>query len=77
MTKRIQVSGRLGGSNRETDMLRLDDLAKEHGLSFTTSGAAWFFDFDVQTFRARSLGQALAFAEGFDRAMKEKSRKKR
>jgi hypothetical protein len=55
--------------NRETDTLRLNDLAKEHGLVFTTSGATWFFD--DYSFRARSLGQALAFAEGFDRAIRQ------
>jgi hypothetical protein len=59
-------------SNLETDTLRLHDLAKEHGLNFTTSGATWYFD--DHTFRARSLGQALAFAEGFDRARKQKRR---
>jgi hypothetical protein len=59
-------------SNRETDVLRLHDLAKEHGLNSTMSGATWYFD--DHTFRARGLGQALAFAEGFDRARKHKRR---
>jgi hypothetical protein len=55
-------------SYRETDRLRLHDLAKEHGLKFRRVGSAYLFD--DHTFTARNQGQALAFAEGFDRAAK-------
>ena len=53
---------------RDSDRLRLDDLAREHGLKFKRVGQSYLFD--DYTFTARSLGQALAFAEGFDRARK-------
>ena len=55
-------------NDRETDTLRLQDLAQEHGLKFKRVGRAYLFD--DYTFTACSLLQALAFAEGFDRARK-------
>jgi hypothetical protein len=51
--------------DKETDTLRLNDLAKQHGLTITRDGDKYVFD----SFTAHGLTQALAFAEGFDRAV--------
>ena len=61
----------------ETDLLRLADLAKQHGFTYQTVGGQFYFfneDIhhnanDVPDYTARGLREALAFAEGFDRAM--------
>jgi hypothetical protein len=50
--------------DRETDALRLNDLATEHGLSFRRVGSTYCFD----EFTAHGLKQALGFVEGFNRA---------
>jgi hypothetical protein len=52
--------------DEETDTLRLHDVAKEHGLTFTQHGAT----FQFESFTAHGLKQALGFVEGFDRARK-------
>jgi hypothetical protein len=51
--------------DEETDTLRLYDLTRQHGLTFTRDGDTYVFD----SFTAHGLPQALAFAEGFDRAI--------
>jgi hypothetical protein len=50
--------------DRETDRLRLNELASKHGLSFRKVGRTYIFD----DFTAHGLKQALGFAEDFDRA---------
>ncbi len=50
--------------SKETDILRLKDLAKQHGLIFKRVRGNYRFDH----FTAHGLPQALGFAEGFDRA---------
>jgi hypothetical protein len=52
-------------SEKETDALRLNDLAKQYGLNFRRVGSTYKFE----DFNAHGLRQALGFAEGFDRAM--------
>jgi hypothetical protein len=60
----------------DTDLIRLKDLVKRHGLSCRTNGASYQFDdrvgeeafTDGDIYTARGLTEALAFAEGFDRA---------
>ena len=52
--------------DKETDTLRLNDVAKEHGLSFARHGST----FQFEDFTAHGLEQALGFVEGFDRARK-------
>ncbi len=51
--------------DRETDILRLDDLAEQYGLTFQRRGSLYIFN----DFIAHGLRQALGFAEGYDRAM--------
>jgi hypothetical protein len=51
--------------DKEIDTLRLYDLARHHSLAFTRDGDTYAFD----SFTAHGLSQALAFAEGFDRAI--------
>jgi hypothetical protein len=51
-------------SELETDIMRLNDLAKQHGLKFRRVGSTYTFD----DFTAHGLKQALGFVEGFDRA---------
>jgi hypothetical protein len=46
-----------------TDLLRLNDLARQRALGFVQDGNAYRFN----GFTAQGLTQALAFAEGFDR----------
>jgi hypothetical protein len=50
-------------SDKETDTLRLNDLAKQHRLTFKRVGSTYIFD----DFTAHGLRQALGYAEGFDR----------
>jgi hypothetical protein len=50
--------------DKETDLLRLDSIAQQHGLTFKRVGSTYQFD----DFTAHGLEQALGFAEGFDRA---------
>ena len=50
--------------DKETDLLRLDSLAQQHGLTYKRVGRTYQFD----DFTAHGLEQALGFAEGFDRA---------
>lgn len=52
-------------SSKESDALRLNDLAQEHGLPFKRTGMFYIFD----DFIACGLAQALGYAEGFDRAI--------
>jgi hypothetical protein len=52
-------------SFKESDALRLDDLAEEHGLTFKRTGMVYRFE----DFTAYGLDQALGYAEGFDRAI--------
>src|SRR5258708_12070278 len=49
---------------KETDAVRLNDLAEQHGLSFRRVGMIYRFE----DFTAYGLDQALGYAEGFDRA---------
>jgi hypothetical protein len=58
-------------NDRETDALRLNDLAREHGLTFKRVRSTYQFE----DYTAHGLKQALGFAEGYDRAMKQKHRK--
>jgi hypothetical protein len=66
----------LKSNDHETDLLRLNDLAKQHGLSYRRVGVAYYFDDAVGEkaftegfiYVARGSREALAFAEGFDRA---------
>lgn len=50
---------------KESDMARLNNLATRHGLSIKRSGMVYRFE----DFTAYGLGQALGYAEGFDRAI--------
>jgi hypothetical protein len=50
-------------SDQETDILRLNDLAEQHGLTFKRVGRLYIFD----DFTAHGLRQALGYVEGFDR----------
>jgi hypothetical protein len=59
----------VGTGEEETDTFRLNDLAKEHGLTLRRVGSTYKFD----DFNAHGLRQALGFAEGFDRAMASRS----
>jgi hypothetical protein len=59
----------------ETDLLRLADLAKEHGFTYIKVGTRYYFDTEIKgpfqdgfIYSAHGLREALAFAEGFDRA---------
>jgi hypothetical protein len=54
----------LKSSDRDTDLLRLNDLARKHGLKYRRVRNTYTFD----DFTAHGLKQALGFAEGFDRA---------
>jgi len=62
--------------SKETDILRLADLAKQHGFTYKNVGTSYYFDTDTKEnafqegfiYRAHGLREALAFAEGFDRA---------
>ncbi len=56
---------RIKFDSRESDALRLEDLAREHGLTFKRVGMVYMFE----DFNAYGLDQALGYAEGFDRAM--------
>lgn len=64
-------------NDRETDLLRLTDLCQQHGLSFRWQGKCCEFDdrappeafSDGCIYFAGNLSEALAFAEGYDRAM--------
>jgi hypothetical protein len=66
----------LESNELDTDLLRLNDLIERHGLSCRTNGASYQFDDRVgaeafaegDIYTARGLREALAFAEGFDRA---------
>ena len=51
--------------SRETDILRLNDLAKQYGLAFRKARNTYTFE----EFHARGLRQALGYVEGYDRAM--------
>jgi len=63
-------------NEQDTDLLRLNDLAQQHGLSYRKVGTRYSFDDRLGTdafsdgciYTARGLREALAFAEGFDRA---------
>jgi hypothetical protein len=67
--------------SKETDLLRLEDLAQQHGFTYQkVAGQFYFFNDgiqhsanDVPDYTARGLREALAFAEGFDRAMMRES----
>jgi hypothetical protein len=50
----------------EQDKMRLDDLVQRHGLPYVKRGSR--YRFEEEEFTARGLREALAFAEGFDRA---------
>ena len=50
---------------KESDTARLHDLAQQHGLHFRRSGMIYRFE----DYTAYGLDQALAYVEGFDRAM--------
>jgi hypothetical protein len=66
----------LESNELDTDLLRLNDLVKQHGISCRTNGTSYQFDdrvgaeafTDGDIYTARGLREALAFAEGFDRA---------
>jgi hypothetical protein len=68
--------GVLASDDLGTDRMRLDDLVQQHGLSYRKAGAAYQFDDRVEPeafedgciYTARGLREALALAEGFDRA---------
>ena len=47
------------------DTLRLNDLAKQYGLTFRRIRSTYIFD----DFTAHGLRQALGYVEGYDRAM--------
>jgi hypothetical protein len=49
----------------ETDLTRLQDLVKHHGLRLRRVRTTYMFD----DYTAHGLKQALGFAEGYDRAM--------
>ena len=75
----------LKSNERETDALRLDGLARRHGLAYRKRGRN-IYQFDDRTgadafsdgciFSARGLREALAFAEGFDRAKGRKGQQR-
>ncbi len=50
--------------DKDTDALRLNDLAKQYGLECRRVGSTYQFD----DFTAHGLKQALGFVEGYDRA---------
>lgn len=54
-------------SELESDLMRLQDLVKEHGLTYQRVGSTYSFE----DYTAHGLRQALGFAEGFDRAKLE------
>lgn len=54
----------LKSSELETDLQRLNDLVRQHGLHYRRVGSTYNFE----DFTAHGLKQALGFAEGFDRA---------
>jgi|GEM_PF-3178133 len=54
----------LKSNDDDTDLLRLNDLAKQHGLRFCKVGRTYQFN----DYTAHGLEQALGFAEGFNRA---------
>lgn len=56
-------------NDKETDTLRLNDLAAQHGLAFRVVGSTYIFD----EFTAHGLRQALGFVEGYDRAKSQPS----
>ena len=56
----------VGSTEAEQDQMRLDDLVQQYGLSCRATGKR--FRFEEEEFTARNLREALAFAEGFDRA---------
>ncbi len=64
-------------AENETDLLRLNDLTLRHGLACRIQGKdSYYFDYagadafsEGFIFIARGLREALAFAEGFDRAI--------
>jgi hypothetical protein len=55
----------MGNTFKETDELRLNDLARQHGLTFKHVGSTYCFE----DFTAYSLEQALGYVEGYDRAV--------
>lgn len=67
-------------TEKETDLLRLNDLTLQHGLACRIQGKnSYCFDYagadafsEGYIFIARGLREALAFAEGFDRAKRKK-----
>jgi hypothetical protein len=73
----------LKSDERDTDLLRLNDLARQHGLTYRKHGKTLYFDdrtgedafSDGCIFIARGLRAALAFAEGYDRAKGKGSQK--
>lgn len=60
----------------DSNLLRLRDLVQKHRLSYRFVGGTYYFDdrigatafADGCIYTARGLREALAFAEGFDRA---------
>jgi hypothetical protein len=50
--------------DRDTDELRLQDLARAHDLTFKRKRSTYIFD----EFTAHGLKQALGYVEGYDRA---------
>jgi hypothetical protein len=55
----------MGTSFKERDKLRLNDLARQHGLTFKRFGSTYCFE----DFTAHGLQQALGYVEGYDRAL--------
>ena len=58
------MSQAMKSTDQNTDLLRLNDLVKKHGLHYRRVRNTYSFD----DFTAHGLNQALGFAEGFDRA---------
>jgi len=66
----------LESNELDTDLLRLNDLVRQHGLTCRANGESYQFDDRVGSeafkdgyiYTARGLREALSFAEGFDRA---------
>jgi len=54
----------ISSSDEETDLLRLNDLARLHCLDFRKIRRTYVFE----DYTAHGLKQALGFVEGFDRA---------
>ncbi|HKM69082.1 MAG TPA: hypothetical protein VJX94_03190 [Stellaceae bacterium] len=54
-------------NDKETDTLRLNDLALQYGLTFTCVRSTYLFN----DYTAHGLKQALGFVEGYDRANTE------